>query len=291
MASPGSVLQQEREKQGRTIEEIARELCIAPSYLHAIETDNHDKLPGAFFYRSFVRQYSAVLGLDPRALPTDLQAVTVVPPTEVNDASPIRVPDAIVQQTNRADLSSRNWTVPVAALLLALALGGGFYAWWQQPRTAEVPPVAVVPTPVPAPIAPALVEPAPVAPPVDLTALETQTPPVAEQVAEPAPPVAVGPELNLVASQDTWISISSNGKRIFEGILKASESKTLPDLEAARLTVGNAAGISVRWKGQDVGTIGKSGQRRVVVLSPDGVRITAPTPVAPPPTPSPSETL
>jgi hypothetical protein len=92
--------------------------------------------------------------------------------------------------------------------------------------------------------------------------------------------------LNLSATEKTWLSITSEGKRLFSGFLEPSQTKTLTGVEAARMTVGNAGGIEVRLNGKPIGPIGKSGQVRVVVFTPDNFEV---LPLDPPA--SPSETL
>jgi hypothetical protein len=178
-----------------------------------------------------------------------------VEPVATEEAKPIRVPDPIAEAANRLDLSNRSWAVPVAALLLAILGGGGFYAWWKQPAAAA---------------------PAPVVAKVDLP-----KPAEAEQPAEPVVNVTTttGPdgvrrlELNLSASEETWLSISSGGKQIFSGVLEPAETKTVSGLEMARLTVGNAGGLNVQWNGKEIGPIGGKGQVRVVVFTPEGFSI------------------
>jgi cytoskeletal protein RodZ len=242
------VLRKEREQQGRSIGEIAQELCLMPSYLRAIESDDLKSLPGVFFYKSFVRQYAALLGLDSTRFQTGIQALTAkAEPEPEIPAKPIRVPDPIAEAANRLDLSSRSWAVPVAALLVALLGGGGFYAWWKQPVSATVPPV------------------------------------VAKSIVSAEPTVNVTTttgedgvrrlELNLSASEETWLSISSGGKQIFSGVLEPDETKTVSGLEMARLKVGNAGGLNVQWNGREIGPIGEKGQVRVVVFTPEGFSI------------------
>jgi hypothetical protein len=92
--------------------------------------------------------------------------------------------------------------------------------------------------------------------------------------------------LNLAATEKTWLSITSEGKRIFSGFLEPSQTKILTGLDAARMTVGNAGGINVLLNGKPIGPIGKSGQVRVVVFTPDNFEV---LPLAIPG--APSETL
>ena len=93
--------------------------------------------------------------------------------------------------------------------------------------------------------------------------------------------------LNLSATEKTWLSISSEGKRLFSGFLEPSQTKTLTGLDVARMTVGNAGGIEVRLNGKPIGPIGKSGQVRTVLFTPDNFEV---LPAEPPPPPA-SETL
>ncbi len=63
MDSVGTRLRSERDKQKRTLSEIAESTCISSRYLQAIEEDDLTSLPGNFFYKSFVKQYCAALGV------------------------------------------------------------------------------------------------------------------------------------------------------------------------------------------------------------------------------------
>lgn len=250
MASVGTVLRNEREKQGLAIDEIAQELCLMPSYLRAIEADDLTNLPGAFFYKSFVRQYAALLGLDPAKFQVDIQVLTAIAePETVVPAKPIRVPDPIAEAANRLDLSSRSWAVPVAALFVALLGGGGFYAWWKQPAAIVVEPTVVK------------------------TVASASTEPTVNVTTTTGEDGVRRLELNLSASEETWLSISSGGKQIFAGVLEPDETKTVSGLEMARLKVGNAGGLNVQWNGKQIGPIGEKGQVRVVVFTPEGFSI------------------
>jgi cytoskeletal protein RodZ len=64
MSTIGETLRTQRENQGRQVTEIAEELCITTTYVRAIEHDDLKRLPGLFFYKNFVRQYAAILGVD-----------------------------------------------------------------------------------------------------------------------------------------------------------------------------------------------------------------------------------
>ncbi|MFM2124508.1 MAG: hypothetical protein RL328_959 [Acidobacteriota bacterium] len=253
MTSVGAALRHERQAQGRTIEEIAAELCLMPSYLRAIESDDVARLPGVFFYKCFVRQYATLLGMDAAKLQTSIDVLTAVADVEpaVNE-KPIRVPDPIAEAANRLHVSDRNWLMPVAALLLAILGGAGIYAWYKRPAPAAVSEVV----------------------PVVANVADTGSDQPIVNVTTTTDANGVRRlELNLSARETTWLSITSDGKQIFSGTLYPDQTKTLSGLEVARLKVGNAGGLNVQWNGKEVGPLGESGQVKVVVFTPEGFSI------------------
>jgi hypothetical protein len=84
--------------------------------------------------------------------------------------------------------------------------------------------------------------------------------------------------LNLSATETTWLSITSEGKNIFSGVLEPSQTKTLRASDVAKMKVGNAGGLDVRWNGKAIGPIGGRGQVRVVLFTPEGYQILPPAP-------------
>ena len=98
-------------------------------------------------------------------------------------------------------------------------------------------------------------------------------------------------ELALTATEDTWLSVSSDGTQIFSGLLEANQTKTIEGKQFAKLRVGNAAGLEVQFNGKSLGPLGAHGQVRDLVftsgkfqfVSPrEGERVTTwPSPVCP----------
>ncbi|MDZ7638339.1 MAG: DUF4115 domain-containing protein [Bryobacterales bacterium] len=71
MASLGEKLKEARLKQGLSLNEIAERTRIQAHFLEAMEQDKLEVIPGAFFRKSFVRQYASTLGLNPDEFETD----------------------------------------------------------------------------------------------------------------------------------------------------------------------------------------------------------------------------
>ena len=82
MGSFGDNLRRERELRGVSLREIADNTKISIRFLEALEEDRIDVLPGGLFPRSFVRQYSTFVGLDPDRTVADFLAQHGQPETE-----------------------------------------------------------------------------------------------------------------------------------------------------------------------------------------------------------------
>jgi cytoskeleton protein RodZ len=111
------------------------------------------------------------------------------------------------------------------------------------------------------------------------TASAPQPPQQADQVNSANPNAAV--RVALTAEEPVWISAHADGKQLYSVLLNPNESRTIEAKENVVLRLGNAGGISVKWNGQPVGSLGGKGQARTVQFTPGGFQI-----VAAPPKPS-----
>lgn len=268
MASLGGILRSARLEQGLSLPEIASRTRISSSYLAAIEADDLKPLPGGFFYKSFVRQYAGALGLDEGQFEFEIANVLE------NEEEP-KVPgqglDPYVQDV--PPLRGHSNPGPRLFRTFAIFLGmivvcSRFYAWWHTTESAapSSPPVEqnsqVVTVPTPNPIA----EPA--------VKHETTAVPHKAMMERPlATNTAI--HINVAATERTWLSITSDGKRLFSGVLKPRQTKTLEGKETARLGVANAAGLKVKWNGKAIGPIGSRGQERIVLFTRNNFKIVA----------------
>jgi cytoskeletal protein RodZ len=259
--------------------EIAEELCITQRYLRALEQNDLGSLPGTFFYKSFARQYAALLGVPERQIQPGLRVVTAEereasPPGQnpsVRSAgsvavrsspAPVRELDPLVEASNLY-FSDRRIGLSVGMLVAVLVGCSGVFAWWNRPKQ----PRAQAATP----------------------AVTSRTPPAQIVNVSANPPVDDMNHvvLNLSATEPTWIEITSDGKHIFSGTLQPSQTKTLSGLDMAKMKVGNAGGLEVLLNGKSIGPLGASGQVRQILFTPDNFQILEP----PPPPAEPATTL
>ncbi len=255
MPSVGEKLQQARLERGLDLDSVASLTKVNPKYLKAIEADDRASLPSAFFYKSFVHQYAAALSLDPKQFDSEIDAV-------LNAEAPLPLPG---QETSEARNLPRlkmggykfyrqSPFASYVALGLVLLGCSGIYSWWH--KKADKTTIAATPSaPKPAP-AMAVAAPAPAAPNVPVHRVLLQ----------------------LLAREKTWLSVASDGRTVFSGILSPNESKNIEGKESAKLKVGNAAGLEVRLNGKLISPLGGRGQVLVVVFHPDNFQIVPPAP-------------
>ena len=277
MHSVGEKLRNERQRQNRSISAIASETCISARYLEAIEQDDLSVLPGGFFYKSFVKQYSNALGLDYSSVQPDVEKVM---PAEVQDPLPaLSTSYRIAKTEGRISLFPNRAVWAVALLLTTLAGGGGLYHWWQKnqqsagdPLPDPVQVVQAAPAPAPPVKAPVAADKVVATNPAAVPTPSTAIVPAADFPKAESAKLSVG----LSARERTWVSLSSDGKTVFSGVLDARQTKNIEGLENAKLLTGNAAGLDVRWNGKSIGPLGTRGQVKMVLFTPENFQIISP---------------
>jgi cytoskeletal protein RodZ len=255
MFTVSEVLQRARLDQGIDIATAAAHTKIKAKYLQAIEDDDRKSLPGGFFYKSFVHQYATFLGVDTTAIDAEVDRV-------LNADAPLPLPGAARQRPVK--LSSRSWTARTyfsyAALVLLLVACARIDGWWHKSGTVlentsrrSTPNPTADQVPLPSVSQVAAGSEAVAAPRQD----------------EPAPSAGSIVELALTATEETWLSIYSDGAPVFSGLLEANQTKTIEGKEFAKMRVGNAAGLEVRLNGKPLGSLGTHGQVRDLMFTSD----------------------
>ncbi len=96
LAQIGAFLRDNREKQAKSLEDIAIRTYIRPQLLNGIETGNPDTLPEPIFVQGFIRRYAEALGLNGVELSQQFM-VTSIPSTP----RPVRVEQPADSPTTR----------------------------------------------------------------------------------------------------------------------------------------------------------------------------------------------
>lgn len=284
MPSVGTRLREARAKQGSTLEQISARTRISLKNLNAIEADDLNQLSSPFLYRSFVRQFAEELSLEYDGMASDVQAASssMPQPRVPGEADLDAVRAEPVRQRVRSDF---RWLFPAAIFILIVAACSSFTAVRLRfkPVAAKTSPITIATQPMAPPAAtPAAMQ---------LSEPVRQQLPIAKPVIKPEAPVAIrsaavtGAELEstihieLSAIEPTWLSITSDGKQSYSGVLGTSETKTLESRQTARIRTGNAGGVNVVFNGKALGTLGRRGETRTVLFTRSGYEVLEPSAV------------
>jgi cytoskeleton protein RodZ len=301
MLSVGETLRRARLEQDLDLCTVAAQTKISAKYLEAIESDDRKILPSGFFYKSFVEQYAKYLSLDTREIDAEIDRVL-----SADEPLPLPGFESIAAQnvppiTFARSFHTRRFNKSAASLVLVLTACSGVYAWWHGARSTislkgmmdnvrafarpkattanskiQKPEPKVVAHSVP-PSSAAKTRPAETAAvPVSL-ARETKPDETDEAtIAAQAVTSDYKVMLDLMAHEATWLSVSSDGKPVFSGILQANQTKSVGGKQFAKMRVGNAAGLEVRLNGKLLGPLGARGQVLIVLFTPDNFQIVSP---------------
>jgi hypothetical protein len=113
-----------------------------------------------------------------------------------------------------------------------------------------------------------------------------QLAPAVRSAAGTVDPLLPGPELNpnaavrveLTAAEQVWVSVKSDGRYLFSGVLQANQSRVVDANATVLLVIGNAGGVSIQLNGKPIGSLGPRGQVRNVQLTSGGFEIVSPKP-------------
>jgi cytoskeleton protein RodZ len=259
----GATLRDERLKRQLSIEDVAGQTRISHRFLRAIEADDLSTLPGLVFARNFVRQYAALLGLDPVPLLARLPAYDL-------ESSPM---PATPLPSSEGSWWDPRWNSAVSSLAwIVLACGAAAAAYLYFNRVPPRPKQAVATS---TPVRPAAPAPAPpqVAVPTPASPVESAASPVASAAGDTHSVRVV-----VTARDDSWIQVIAEGKTAFIGVLKAGESRDFASDSPVRVRTGNAGGIDISLNGKKIDPLGPAGQIRSVNLTAEGPQYAPKTP-------------
>ncbi|MFC1658254.1 helix-turn-helix domain-containing protein [Candidatus Omnitrophota bacterium] len=82
------------------------------------------------------------------------------------------------------------------------------------------------------------------------------------------------PRLGILAKQDCWLEVKTNGKTIFRGVLKKGEFELWEAKERIEFTLGNAGGVDVEVNNKLLPALGRRGQViRDILVTKDGLKV------------------
>ena len=303
----GEWLRQRREELDISLEQAEADTRIRLRYLEALESEEYDALPDPAVGRGFLRNYAAYLDLDPqeaadrfseKVAPPEPESLGVEGPTPFT-TGPFRPVDLHEMPTRR---SRWGWIVVLVLILVAALVA---LAWWGYPYISEwvaqqrsVEPTetatstqqATATSFVAATRTPAATVAATRSTTSPTPAASTSTPRATRRptrtpspTPSPSPPVYTGVFLELAFINTSWIQVTVDGVREFQGELEADTYRSWYGEERIELRVGNAGAVWVTINGQFLGTLGEEDEVIDRVFEKVGEEVTEAT-VTPVPT-------
>lgn len=197
----GTMLREERERQGLSLDTVSDKTKISRSCLAAIEEGNDNLLPHPVYAKGFIKNYARLLGVDHEEFTARLSTVyQIEEPTQFRDISLVTdIPDddcgcSVSSSAPRPPVML--WLAGAGAVIVVLALGWYLFARvfsGSEPSGEAKPaePAAVAPS---KPVAPPVTEPAPAVPtPVPVPPAPVAVTPTVPPAVTPTVPPAVTP--------------------------------------------------------------------------------------------------
>lgn len=269
--SAGARIRRAREQSGLHIASLAVALKVPVKRLEALEADRHDLLPGPVFTRALAASVC-------RSLKLDVASVLALLPQAGQHKL---VVDGSLNQPYRPPAhghASSVWPavsrpVLIAAALLLLAAAGvylmpdtDFFKRSPAPAATAAPvevTESVVPVnraqPVP-PASPAVnsdASPASAAPgkqdAASASAIHAAVPALPTAVSAPVAAASAQPVLVFSVQRSSWVEvIDAGGRAVLRRTLDPGEQVPVVAAPVLRVTVGNAGGVQVKVRGQDL---------------------------------------
>lgn len=278
--TPGMQLAMRRQQFNWTVEQVARQLNLAPRQILAMEADDYGALPGMAVARGFIRAYAKLLQLD--ATPMLAQIAQV--PGMAEQAIPLRRAIPTTTFTPHRAASRRRQRGPGKLLMIGGVVVVAFAAAAlisQRDRLAELMPPSVAerlskdaaPAPTAAADKPGRVVETEVTPPLShadaggaqqaaptsVAAGMTPEPPAPPAPAAQAPLAVATPASALVLNfkQDSWVEVKrSDNSTVVARVMRAGTTESFDLAGPLSLTVGNARGVEASVRGEPLNLAG-----------------------------------
>lgn len=271
MESLGDYLRREREYRHISLEEITRRTKIREEILTGLEEDRLDSNLSPVFIKGFLRAYAKYVGLNPDDLVLRYE-------TSVREEKELRAKKTTGETSGR-------WIVRYLVLPISILLILGILLFFvlhrpdvieqgtesqhhEESTTGSIPPS----------LSESLI------PDEDL---DSASPPSFDQqdtfvgpplplpsppVDPPRPETPSGVQLQLIATEDTWLRIRIDEKPPTEILLRQGETISRRGDWNIEMTVGNAGGLEILHNGKNLGHLGESGKVLHLSISPEDVR-------------------
>jgi cytoskeleton protein RodZ len=258
MSGLGEQIASAREQRGMTAADAARRLHMRTDFIQAIEAEDWPRLGPPIYARGFVRNYARMVGIDPSSIVEQLDAVIPSrdPETHIEplagatngelQTEPVPI-NVRLQHAQEPRAAWYPWLLgAMSSLAAVLVLAVLYYTFGPTQRDQG----SVAQNQTSQAQQPAAATPAPQDDAIFNGANAGSA--NAEQRS--------GVNLQLQLTQDSWLSVTVDGKRVVYETLPAGTVRDFHGVREITLRAGNAGGVNATIDGRPLGSLGQHGQ-------------------------------
>lgn len=254
MSKVGEILRKRRDLESKSLEDIATQTMIAKKYIVALEEGSYDVFPGKIYAKGFLRNYAHFLGFDENEINNLISQYEL----EWRETHLDRfLPSEAEKQIS--SISKTNWLfyMIICILIIGLSILLTFYFTKQkifQPESSYDPTKMLD---------------------------ENYIPKVNEKVKdikkiEESPIEVVKPQgvsLEAFAFEKVWMQAIIDGTKKHEVLLEPDQKIKWQAKKDIFLTIGNAGGVVFKLNEEYMGALGKKGEKKKMLVTPNGFSI------------------
>ncbi|MBP7055883.1 MAG: DUF4115 domain-containing protein [Candidatus Omnitrophica bacterium] len=257
MSNIGDRLKKARESKSLTIDQIQKQTRIHSSVLLALEEGRCDKMLTPTYVKSFLKKYSAHLGLDAKGLLDEY--LSIHPELRAQETPSVTQPKDPEAKRGGIDFMTavnkgKPFIMAAALVLIFVTAVGGlvkFIAYHNRVRIVVAPKPATVKVARPKISADKVTQ--------KIAATPKQSPPKEVPLpkeSSPIPPPAVprAQSLNLVlkAKRDVFVSAFADGERVFKKHLPKGKEENITAKDSINLYIAKGEALSLTLNGKPV---------------------------------------
>ncbi|MGB4592321.1 MAG: RodZ domain-containing protein [Coriobacteriia bacterium] len=239
----GEKLAAERRKQGKSLGDVSEATHIMRRLLESLENGRVDELPSAVYVRGYIQNYAKYLGMDQTPLLLEFEEDLGGKPPRDSRLEDVPEASVVPMRDQIHHIPTRTWLMLVAALvLIGLVLWAVGALLGQDKELPPIPPSTTTTT----------VEPTSTVP-----GTTTDTVP-GTSTAQPAAPGQVDPaaaftlKITVADGAASWVRVTIDGKKAYEGTLTGGTSKEWTVTSEASVRVGKPDAVTVTRDGAPV---------------------------------------
>jgi len=263
--SLGKILKRIRESKHLSLEEVSERSRISKYIVSTIEEDRLIEIKSTFYAKSFVRTYAAFLGAMNEAGVKEYLAKGGAAQQQVLQKKPETVsrPSVKATQSKQIDFSivSKYKTQILAIIIGIIVLWFLSFVIGQAGRFIKNIPkkkqnkIAIVKKEAP-----------------NKTEKEKPKEPVKEIKKETVSEKTEFIELEVTASENTWLQVTGDGELMFKGSFKKSNKDIWKAKKEIKLEMGNSGVVKINMNGKPLSFTGKKGEKKEIIITKDGIK-------------------